>query len=45
MLSYACYMSEVKDNIEDAGEKMKRAAKKAEHRMEEGAEEAKDKMD
>ena len=45
MLSYACYMSEVKDNIEDAGEKMKRTAKKAEHRMEEGAEEAKDKVD
>ncbi|HEU4822939.1 MAG TPA: hypothetical protein VFS97_05895 [Nitrososphaeraceae archaeon] len=39
------YMSEVKDEIEDAGESMKRGAKKAGHRMEEGAEEAKDKVD
>jgi hypothetical protein len=38
-------MSEVKDDIEESGEKMKRGAKKAEHRIEEGAEEAKDKID
>jgi hypothetical protein len=29
-------MSEVKDNMEDAGEKMKRDTKKAGNRMEEG---------
>jgi hypothetical protein len=34
-------MSEVKDNMEDAGETMKRDTKKAGHRMEE----AKDKID
>jgi hypothetical protein len=45
MLSYDGYMSEVKDNMEDAGETMKRDTKKAGHRMEEGAEEAKDKID
>ena len=45
MFSYACRMSEAKDDLEEAGEKMKRGAKKAEHRMEEKAEEAKDKMD
>jgi hypothetical protein len=39
------YMSEIKDEIEDAGESMKRGAKKAGHKMEEGAEEAKDKVD
>jgi len=39
------YMSKVKDEIEDAGKSMKRGAKKAGHRMEEGAEEAKDKVD
>jgi hypothetical protein len=38
-------MSEVKDEIEDAGETMKRGAKKTGHRMEEGAEEVKDKVD
>ena len=38
-------MSEIKDEMEDAGEKMKRGAKKAGNRMEEGAEEAKDKVD
>ena len=31
--------------LEDAGETMKRDTKKAGHRMEEGAEEAKDKID
>ena len=45
MLSYDWYMSEVKDTMEDAGETMKRNTKKAGHRMEEGAEEAKDKID
>ena len=39
------YMSEVKDDLEDAGESMKRGVKKTGHRMEEGAEEAKDKVD
>ena len=38
-------MSEIKDEMEDAGEKMKRGAKKAGNRMEEGADEAKDKVD
>ena len=38
-------MLEVKDAVEDTGESMKRGAKKAGHRMEEGAEEAKDKID
>lgn len=38
-------MSDVKDSMEDTGESMKREAKKAGHRMEEGAEEAKDKVD
>jgi hypothetical protein len=38
-------MSEIKDEMEDTGEKMKRGAKKAGNRMEEGAEEAKDKVD
>jgi hypothetical protein len=38
-------MSEIKDEMEDAGEKMKRGAKKAGNRMEEGADEAKDKID
>jgi hypothetical protein len=39
------YMSEIKDDVEDAGESMKRGIKKTGHRMEEGAEEAKDKVD
>lgn len=39
------YMSEVKDDLEDAGESVKRGIKKTGHRMEEGAEEAKDKVD
>ena len=38
-------MSEIKDEMEDAGEKMKRGTKKAGNRMEEGADEAKDKVD
>ena len=38
-------MSEIKDEMEDAGEKIKRGAKKAGNRMEEGADEAKDKVD
>ena len=39
------YMSEIKDDVEDAGESMKRGIKKTGHRMEEGAEVAKDKVD
>jgi hypothetical protein len=38
-------MSEIKDDVEDAGESMKSSAKKTGNRMEEGAEEAKDKVD
>jgi hypothetical protein len=38
-------MSEVKDDLENTGEGMKRGAKKTGHMMEEGAEEAKDKVD
>ena len=38
-------MSEVKDSMEDTGEAMKRGAKKAGKRIEEGAEETKDKID
>ncbi len=38
-------MSEIKDEVEDAGETIKRGAKKTGNRMEEGAEEAKDKVD
>ncbi len=38
-------MSEIKDEAEDAGESMKRGPKKAANRIEEGAEEAKDKVD
>ena len=38
-------MSDGKDDMENAGEKMKRGAKKAGNRIEEGAEEAKDKVD
>jgi hypothetical protein len=38
-------LSEIKDDVEDAGEGMKRGAKKTGHRMEEGAEEAKEKVD
>ncbi len=45
MLPYDWYMSEAKNTMEDAGETMKRDTKKAGHRMEEGAEEAKDKID
>ena len=45
MLCYCSYMSEIKDDVEDTGESMKRGAKKTGNRMEEGAEEAKDKVD
>jgi len=38
-------MSEVKDSMEDTGEAMKRGAKKARNKIEEGAEETKDKID
>ena len=45
MLCYGSPMSEIKDDVEDAGESMKRGAKKTGNRMEEGAAEAKDKVD
>jgi hypothetical protein len=45
MLCYGSHMSEIKDDVEDAGESMKRGAKKTGNRMEEGTEEAKDKVD
>ena len=38
-------MSDIKGDMKDAGESMKRGAKKKGNRMEEGAEEAKDKVD
>jgi hypothetical protein len=38
-------MSDIKDDVENAGEKMKRETQKAGNRLEEGAEEAKDKVD
>jgi hypothetical protein len=38
-------MSDIKDDIENTGEKMKRGTQKAGNRLEEGAEEAKDKVD
>ena len=38
-------MSDIKDSMEDTGESMKRGEKKAGNKMEEGAEEAKDKVD
>jgi hypothetical protein len=38
-------ISETKDDLEDAGESMKKGIKKTGNRMEEGAEEAKDKVD
>ena len=38
-------LSEIKDDIEDAGESTKRGVKKTGHRLEEGTEEAKDKVD
>ena len=38
-------MSEIKESVETAGEKMKRDAKKTGNRIEEGAEETKDKVD
>lgn len=38
-------VSEIKESIESAGEKMKRGTKKARHNVEEGTEETKDKVD
>jgi hypothetical protein len=38
-------MSDIKDNVENTGEKMKRGAQKSENKIEEGAEEAKDIVD
>jgi hypothetical protein len=42
---YGSPMSEIKDDVEDAGESIKRGGKKTGNRMEEGAKEAKDKVD
>jgi hypothetical protein len=38
-------MSDIKEDAENVGDKMKTGAKKTENRMEEGAEEAKEKVD
>jgi hypothetical protein len=38
-------MSDIKENMEDAGDKMKKGAKKTGNRMEEGAQDAKEKVD
>ena len=38
-------MSDIKDDMEDAGEKMMRGAKNRGNRIEEGADEAKDRVD
>jgi hypothetical protein len=38
-------MSDIKEDAENAGDKMKAGAKKTQNRIEEGAEEAKDKVD
>jgi hypothetical protein len=38
-------MSDIKEDAENAGDKLKTGAKKTENRMEEGAEEAKEKVD
>jgi hypothetical protein len=38
-------MSDIKEGMEDAGDKMKKGAKKTGNRMEEGAEDAKEKVD
>ena len=38
-------MSDIKDDMEKAGNKMKTGAKKTENRMEEGTEEAKEKVE
>ena len=38
-------MSDIKDDMEDAGEKMKRGVKKGGNRIEEGDDEAKDRVD
>ncbi len=40
MCAVADTLSEIKDDVEDAGESTKRGVKKTGHRMEEGAEEA-----
>ncbi len=45
MCAMADTLSEIKDDVEDAGESTKRGVKKTGHRMEEGAEEAKVKVD
>jgi hypothetical protein len=38
-------MSDIKEGMEDAGDKMKKGAKKTGNRMEEGAQDAKEKVD
>ena len=38
-------MSDIKEGMEDVGDKMKKGAKKTGNRMEEGAEDAKEKVD
>jgi hypothetical protein len=38
-------MSDIKEGMEEAGDKMKKGAKKTGNRMEEGAEDAKEKVD
>ena len=45
MFSTQITMSDIKEDMEDAGDKMKKGAKKTGNRMEEGAEEAKEKVD
>lgn len=38
-------MSDIKEGMEDAGDKMKKGAKKTGNKMEEGAQETKEKVD
>jgi hypothetical protein len=44
-LPYNKTMSDIKEDMEKAGDKMKTGAKKTENRMEEGTEEAKEKVE
>jgi hypothetical protein len=44
-LPYNKTMSDIKDDMEKAGDKMKSGAKNTENRMEEGTEEAKEKVE
>ena len=45
MLHTLFIMSDIKDDVENTGEKMKRGAQKAGNRLEEGAEDAKNSVD